>query len=132
MKTCKDCIHCDVCFEFVKIRTETLSSIQQSEDCLFFKDKSKFIEKPFNIRDYVYVITKCSYSSPYEIIKCMVTKMRLKDGNTVTFRCEGHYANNWRYVSGNFKTSSIGKTVFLTQEAAEKKLEELNNEKERT
>ena len=63
------------------------------------------------------------------MIKCMVTKMKLKGGNTITFSCEGHYANFARYVSGNFKTSSIGKTVFLTKEEAEKKLGEMKNEK---
>ena len=93
--------------------------------CMFFKDKTKFIEMPFNIRDRIYIITKYSYSSPYEIINCMVTKMRFKDDGTISFSCEGHYANNHRYISGNFKTSSIGKTVFLTQEDAEKKLGEL-------
>ena len=118
-KTCKDCIYapmCRNCNEYVYNKGR----------CEQFKDKSKFIEKPFDIRDHIYIITKYSYSSPYEIIKCMVTKMRLKDGNTVTFSCEGHYANFHRYTSGNFKTSSIGKTVFLTKEEAEKKLEEMN------
>lgn len=52
MKTCEDCIHFLVCDYFVKIRTETLSSIQQSEDCLFFKDKTKFIELSCSIGDY--------------------------------------------------------------------------------
>ena len=117
MKTCKDCIHCGPC---------GLNPDTPVNDCDWFKDKSKFIEKPFGIRDNIYIITKYSYSSPYEIIKCLVTKMKLKDGNTITFSCEGHYANLARYVSGNFKTSSIGKTVFLTREEAEKKLEELN------
>lgn len=130
MKTCKDCIHQEVCLEFVKIRTETLSSIQQSEYCLLFRDKTKFIEKPFNIRDRIYIITKYIHSGPYEIINCMVTKMRFKNDGAITFSCEGHYANNNRYISGNFKTSSIGKTVFLTREEAQKKLEEMNNEKE--
>ena len=124
MKTCKDCICLDRCKELYD-SFGLFINLEESVTCKHFKDKSKFIEKPFNIRDYVYVITKCSYSSPYEIIKCMVTKIRLKDCSTVTFSCEGHYANNWRYVSGNFKTTSIGKTVFLTLEEAEKKLEEL-------
>lgn len=52
MKTCKDCIHYNVCDYFVKIRTETLSSISSSEDCLFFQDKSKFIEPPCSVGDF--------------------------------------------------------------------------------
>lgn len=123
MKTCKDCISYDMC--------ETILMTRGSLDdgfpnCKFFKDKSKFIEKPFDIGDQIYIITKYGYSNPYEIIKCIVTKMRLKDGSTITFSCSGRYANNGWYSSGNFKTSSIGKTVFLTQEEAEKKLGEVN------
>ena len=121
-KTCEDCIHCKVCLLYDAFDYQP----GPIEDCIFFKDKAKFIEKPFNIRDRIYIITKYSYSSPYEIINCMVTKMKLKDGDTITFSCEGHYVNNHRYVSGNFKTSSIGKTVFLTLEEAAKKLEEMN------
>ena len=123
MKTCEDCIHQKVCmlYDVTDCGWEELAAT-----CMFFKDKYKFIEKPFNIRETVYIITKYSCSSPHEIIKCIVTKMKLKDDDTITFSCEGRYANNWRYVSCNFKTSSIGKTVFLTQEEAQKKLEELN------
>ena len=117
MKICGDCIHCGPC---------GLVPDTPVNGCEWFKDKSKFIEKPFDVRDTVYIITKCSCSSPYEIIKCLVTKMRIKDCGAITFSCEGHYANNWRYTSGNFKTSSVGKTVFLTLEDAQKKLEELN------
>lgn len=124
MKSCKNCIHYDVC---VKIRKPTLYGIDENVGCeQHFQDKSKFIEKPFDIRDTIYIITKYSYSSPYEIIKCMVNKMRLKDGSTITFSCSGLYANKHYYTSGNFKTSSIGKTVFLTREEAEKRLGELN------
>ena len=52
MKTCKDCIHYDVCDYFVKIRIETLSDANCSENCLFFQDKSEFIELPFSKDGY--------------------------------------------------------------------------------
>ena len=123
MKTCEDCIHCNVCLLYDAFDYKEPIPVN---DCVFFKDKARFIEKPFNIRDHICIITKYSHSSPYEIINCMVTKMRFKDNGEITFSCVGHYANNYRYVSGNFKTSSIGKTVFLTREEAEKKLEEMN------
>lgn len=122
MKTCKDCIHQQVCIMYDAFDYEEPTT---GDLCRFFKDKSKFIEKPFDIRDTIYVITKYNYSSPYEIVKCIVDKIRLKDGNTVTFSCSGFYANKKRYVAGTFKTSAVGKTVFLTREEAEKKLEEL-------
>ena len=119
MKTCKDCIHFDTCY-IVEVSNDIADYC-----CSDFKDVSKFIEKPFNLRDKIYIITKYSHSSPHEIIECIVTKMSLKDGSTIIFSCYGLYANNNYYRSGNFKTSSIGKTVFLTREEAEKKLEEL-------
>lgn len=117
MKTCEDCIHYNVCLGAFG---DSLYKI-----CYNFEDKSKFIEKPFDIGDHVYIITKYSYASPYEIIKCLVNKMKFKDRNTITFSCYGLYANGNYYKGCNFKTSSVGKTVFLTQEDAQKKLEEL-------
>ena len=123
MKTCEGCIHQKVCmlYDVTDYGWEELAN-----GCRFFKDKSKFIEKPFDIGDQIYIVTQYSYHLPYEIIKCTVEKIRLKRGNTVTFSCYGYYENHGYYTSGNFKTSSIGKTVFLTREDAEKKLEELN------
>ena len=125
MKTCENCICLERCKELYDA-FGVFINIEESSICKHFKDKTKFIEKPFNIRDRIYIITKYSHSSPYEIINCIVTKMRFKDDGAITFSCEGHYTNGHCYISGNFKTSSIGKTVFLTQEDAEKKLEELN------
>ena len=48
MKTCKDCIHCDVC----QLDPNTLVN-----DCEWFKDKSKFIELPCSIGETVYMIS---------------------------------------------------------------------------
>ena len=121
--SCKNCFHYEVC---VKIRKPALYGIDENVGCEHnFKDRNKIIEKPFNIRDTIYVITKFGYSDPYEIIKCTVTKMRLKDGKTITFSCNGFYANGYYYTTGSFKASAVGKTVFLTREEAEKKLEEM-------
>ena len=99
MKTCEDCIHQKVCilYDAIDYGWEELDS-----GCRFFKDKSKFIEKPFDIRDKIYIITKYSRTSPYEIIECTVTKMKLKNDATITFSCAGYYGNNRRYNCGNF------------------------------
>lgn len=46
--TCKDCIHCDVC------QYKELPII--AEQCVDFKDKSKYIELPCKVGDTVYVL----------------------------------------------------------------------------
>ena len=46
MKTCKDCIHFDICYRDILISV-----------CDSFKDKSKFIELPCAIGDTVYMIS---------------------------------------------------------------------------
>lgn len=45
MKICKDCIYYGVCDDFLP-----------PDDCLHFKDKSKFIELPCPVGDTVYEI----------------------------------------------------------------------------
>lgn len=98
MKTCKDCIHCDVCL---------LDSYTPANDCDYFKDKSKFLELPCAIGETVYMIST------------------------------GH--DDWTghdfqmIIQASFRLDMIkkfNKTYFLTREEAEKKLEEMNNEKE--
>lgn len=53
MKTCKDCVHSDVCHI-----VETSSWWELTDyRCNDFKDKSKFIELPCSIGETVYMIT---------------------------------------------------------------------------
>ena len=56
MASCKDCVHFEVCHEFVKElaaarglklgSVEEISAILQSDDCEQFKDRSRFVELP--------------------------------------------------------------------------------------
>lgn len=84
---------------------------------------------PLKVDDTVYVLTHeggCLLSG-MEIIRCKVNTMRIKsDGYTVGYSCCGHYKNGNLY-RGNFVFKSIGKTVFLTYEAAEDALKGENN-----
>lgn len=135
--TCKDCIHHDICLGYlpsdldkdvwdlcVQGKADEIPNIE--ERCDQFKDKSKFIEKPFNIGDEVCIITK--RWGTYEIIRCEITKVQLSKNNcTLLFTCFGWYQNNYYSYNGNFTSNSIGKTVFLSEEEARKKLEELNH-----
>ena len=57
--TCRDCIHCDVCTQYI-LSTDLHSYIDFSvrddveESCCDFKDKSKFIELTCSVGDTVY------------------------------------------------------------------------------
>ena len=118
MKSCKDCVHYDVCI-YVEMDAERVEEL-----CDKFKDKSKFIEIPFNIGDTVYVITNIDgiKSNGKEIIECEISNMSFKqDGKTIVYSCRGRYSS-LGYYSGNFVFNSIGKTVFLTREEAEEAL----------
>lgn len=81
----------------------------------------KFISIPCKVGDTVYVITNKGgcLCGEKEIVECEVNTMRVKsDGFTIGYSCQGRYSNGNRYI-GNFVFKSIGKTVFLTREAAE-------------
>ena len=64
MATCAECVHVDVCHEFVKElaaarglklgSVEEISAILQSDDCEQFKDRSRFVELPCKVGDTVY------------------------------------------------------------------------------
>ena len=103
MATCKDCLHYDVC----KAIENELDMIPPSQ-CGCFKDKSRFIELPCKVGDTIYhtFTGKVDYFEVYDI-------QVHNDGIYVTYDFN-------RY----FNADEFGKTVFLTREEAEKKLEE--------
>lgn len=106
MKTCKDCIHYDIClgaFGYCLYQT-----------CDSFKDKSKFIEIPCSIGDEIWRINWrneviLSTVSMLQQKRDKTWKIRLSDGGSVF----------------DVTPDDIGKTIFLTREEAEKRLEEL-------
>ena len=133
MKTCRDCIHYEVCQD---------GSYRQST-CDSFKDKSRFIELPCSIGDTVYKIyynkSACNecpnkYSLFYDE-DCMCAKRKtmlpsVYDNKNII--CDKHYLNITEYKPSLewivWQLDKFGKTVFLTREEAEKKMEELNND----
>ena len=55
MATCKDCIHVEVCREYiaglaaargVELDAKELETVLESDDCEHFKDRSRFVELP--------------------------------------------------------------------------------------
>ena len=104
MKTCKDCIHFEVCCYvdmFLPI-------------CDSFKDKSKFIEIPCSIGDEIWRINWRN-----EVILSTVSMLQQKRDKTWKIRLSDDGS------VFDVTPDDIGKTIFLTREEAEKKLEEL-------
>lgn len=109
--TCEDCLHYDICLGAFG---DWLPKI-----CDSFKDKSKFIELPCSVGDTVY------YPYAGKILEKKVTAYhRVYDARS------GVQGIDWWYELENDESETmdadlISKTVFLTREEAEKKLEEL-------
>ena len=111
MATCKDCLQFADCLnEQSQTRYYSLNVAYNDvgSKCEFFKDKSRFIELPCKVGDTIYhtFTGKVDYFEVYDI-------QVHNDGIYVTYDFN-------RY----FNADEFGKTVFLTREEAEKKLEE--------
>ena len=119
MKKCINCVHFSICAYTMH------DGAGNPLPCDDFMDNSKYIYIPFLVDDDAYVITKYTYSSPYEVVKCKVTKTNLKKAKHFLITCQGKYAKGGRY-SGSLSSKSLGKTLFLTQEEAERRCSELN------
>ena len=112
MKTCKDCLHYELCNE--------LNGVEYPGTCdYFFKDKNKFLELPCSAGDTLYDI--------YEA----VNNVGFEDGVIKELKVPEIHINldkrnrPWLIISNYmFAFEDFGKTVFLTREEAEKKLEE--------
>lgn len=107
--TCKDCLTLDLCEEIKFQETGVNISLEGSNICSYFKDKSKVIELP----NFVYVID-CD-----EIEKC---------------KCLGFFKTNnelWLDTKSEreqilIPISNYNKTWFFKKSKAEEKLKELN------
>lgn len=118
MKTCKDCIHLEVCEAMhaeIMYMTGTFMGHSDNVDknCRFFKDNTKLIELPCSIGDTIWCIPKCAVS-PIDFEVMGGPALPIYHSLVDTF----------------VSISDFGKIAFLTKEEAEKKLEEMKNEKE--
>ena len=115
MSTCKDCLHFDVC-EAVRGRPDLVgkNSLRIAEKhCPYnsFSDKSEWVHLPCKVGDAVYCFAPCFGTDHNPKLK--VVEKEIVELKTIAT------------VFGlNFDIDSIGKTVFLTREEAEKALKE--------
>ena len=111
-KKCSDCLHFEAC-ELNSAMRIHLSTIAQKNAyyCKAFKDKSRFVELPCKVGDIVYCFAPCFDTDHNPKLK--VVEKEIVELKTIAT------------VFGlNFDIDSIGKTIFLTREEAEKALAE--------
>ena len=117
--TCKDCIHYGICrldVYFIYANNGDTYQCQDSnkveEDCGAFTDKSEWLHLPCKVGDIVYCFAPC-FDADYHP-KLKVVEKEIIELKTIAT------------VFGlNFDINSIGKTVFLTREEAEKTLKNM-------
>ena len=128
MATCAECVHVDVCHEFVKGlaaarglklgSVEEISAILQSDDCEQFKDRSRFVELPCKVGDKVYLDNlHIKYA---DVIGIYIDAF----GGVFDLRIYTNIqlANGFGYeyfISKDYTFEDIGKRIFLTKEEAE-------------
>ena len=111
MASCKDCMHEKVCNYFEGDLNE-----EGAEKCVYFKDRTQFVELPCNVGDTVYLIKN------HNIYERKVTRI-IFDPRTIIQLMAKDYVCYASHIGRN----DFGKTVFLTREEAEKALKEREN-----
>ena len=124
-KTCKDCIHYDVCLLERDNNKDKLTADglfkKAEEDCAYFKDKSRIVELPCKVGDKVFYIY--SETDGEKVIggPDEITEVGSK----------GYWMSsvvNEKNMDIFTPYTELGKTEFLTREEAEIALERMKNE----
>jgi hypothetical protein len=105
--TCNDCIYYDVCDYDGDV------AVFPDRICGFFKDRSRFVELPCNVGDFVYFI------KARRVMADIVSKFTIDRCGVMLQRVNGY---NLGY------TDQLGKKIFLTREEAEQALKEREND----
>lgn len=112
--TCKDCLHYSIC------PYKNNLDITLANRCDNFTGHSEWVHLPCKVGDTLYEITSRKTISEYQ-----VTAIRMElFGIFVDWKITQGFID--RYIS-DMPAGEIGKTVFLTREAAEKALKEYEN-----
>jgi hypothetical protein len=112
-KTCKDCLHYEVC----DVQSCGLIAADHII-CWLFKDKSELVNLPCKVEDTAYEIF--IHHRPPFIQESTIEKIIIKP--------KGLWIKLSRNTMYETSISSLGKTIFLTREEAEKALAERNIE----
>ncbi len=117
MIDCKNCLHYAVCGYALNSKT--------IYECYFFTDKSRIIELPCKVGDYLYTNSAMQgwymrkRNAPYRV---KIVFIGLNDSEKMGGGfLHVLYENGWML---EFSFSDIGKTIFLTYEEAKRLLKE--------
>ena len=126
MATCRDCIHYDVCHNNFK-NIDLNEEMTDKRCCVYFKDKSRFIELPCKVGDEIYVLNRGNIPQKMILDEPDIRCHCPKEDNLCMALCDDIKHNICAYRFKN-DGSDIGEKVFRTKSEAEAKLKELNNE----
>jgi hypothetical protein len=91
MATCKDCVHVEVCREYVeglaaargvRLSVKELDSVLECDDCKHFKDRSQFVELPFE---------QNKGASPFDKVAHTTYTLATESHRVASFTIEGYY-----------------------------------------
>ena len=142
MASCKDCLHVEVCREYVmglaaargvELNEAEIEQVLVSDDCENFKDRSRFVELPQSVHlcDAVHFVLKGLDEIDLQEYTFTVGKNAVSD--TVQFITEIGTYGFWVGESPRefapdyddfYYWYELGETVFLSREAAEQALKE--------
>ena len=114
MASCKDCLHVEVCREYVmglaaargvELDVTEIEQVLVSDDCDNFKDRSRFVELPCNLGDEVFY-----FDTAGRIYTSKITQFI--HGSTVLLLDSDVM----------FNSNLVGKRFFFSREAAEQAL----------
>lgn len=105
-------------------------------DALADEITNDLLNRQVRLGELMYCVTQYDKRSPYEVITARVTRTHITDGNyrapsRKVLSVVGKYAPRGEYnfvysYKANFTTTSIGSTIFFTQEEAQQVCDRLN------
>lgn len=124
MPKCKDCVHVEVCRYYtnelakangIPLKVEEIDGLLECDDCEDFKDRSRFVELPIKPGTVLFVPIR-NQITIYKITGICVREPGFGSERVLIegISCNPFYSD----------ISAIGKTAFLTREAAEQALKE--------
>lgn len=133
MASCKDCLCVDVC----KMRSDIISAdcypeilrkkFEEECNCPHFKDRSRFMELPCKIGEEIYEMVlnrdkSFSHCNTHKVVGVHLGNFPDLRGH----KRQEYFVTHCKVMNllSRIPLNKLGKTVFLTREAAEKALEE--------
>ena len=146
MAMCKDCVHVEVCREYVTglaaargvdLDETELEQVLDSDDCDHFQDRSRFVELPYPIKPHDKVWYILEGLGEFDLKDYDISSGDCAVGNVpdtvIDVGIHGFWVNQLSERNEDYLVpddcdfiswDEIGKTYFLTREAAEKALKE--------